>query len=342
MRARRCGVTRLVLVAVVLVTVAVGCGRPGDGGYHLKASFPRAVALYSLSLVKVMGINVGHVSHIEVLPDHIEVEMQIDRNVPLPGDVEASIVPLSLIGERNIVLSPAWKPGDDKAEDGHVIPPERTHVPIEPDVALTAITDLANAIDPNAVQKLIHNGAAALDGQGQNINDSLSQTSSLVTLLASQDQTLLSIADSFHKLTAVLEAREGQLGKLLDDFATATNVLATERDAIATFLRALNQLTQSGQALLTSYQMQLPQDVASLASVVLTLQVNAGSLQQLIRSVDDLGQGVIEAYDPGSGGAKVRITGSSSVMLDIQAIFDLLVPGLPVPCIPIGGVACPG
>jgi phospholipid/cholesterol/gamma-HCH transport system substrate-binding protein len=281
------------------------------------------------------------VSNVAVLPDHIEVEMEIDRNVPLPDDVQASIVPLSLIGERNIVLSPAWKPGDAKAQDGHVIPPERTHVPVEPDEALKAITDLAKAIDPTAVQKVIHNGAAALNGQGQNINDALSQTSDLVTLLAAQDQTLLSIAENFHKLTAALEARQGQLGKLLDDFAAATNVLATERDAIATFLRALNQLTQSGQVLLTSYQTQLPQDVASLASVVLTLQVNAGSVQQLVKAVADLGDGVIEAYDPGSGGAKIRLTGTPTALLSIQAIFNLLLPGVPAPCIPLGGVQCP-
>jgi ABC-type transporter Mla subunit MlaD len=162
-----------------------------------------------------------------------------------------------------------------------------------------------------------------------------------VALLALQDQSLLSIADNFHKLTLALEARQEQLGKLLDDFATVTNVLATERDSIATFLRALNQLTQSGQALLTDYKVQLPQDVASLASAVLTIQVNAGSVQQLINAVSDLGDGVIEAYDPGSGGAKVRITGSSTALVDIQAIFDLLLPGVPAPCIPIGGAACP-
>ena len=328
------------LAAIALITVLAGCGRPGDGGYHLKASFPRAVALYPQSIVKVMGISVGHVSSVKVMPDHIEVEMVIDRNVPLPADVEASIVPLSLIGERNIVLSPPWKPGKPKAQDHHVIPAEKTHVPVEPDEALKAITDLAKAIDPTAVEKVIHNGAAALDGHGATFNQTLSQTSDLVRLLAAQDQTLLSIAESFHKLTASLEARQGQLGKLLDDFSTATNVLATERDSIATFLRSLNTLTQSGQVLLTSYQTQLPQDVGSLASVVLTLQVNAGSLQQLVNAVADIGDGVIEAYDPGSGGAKVRLTGTPTALLAIQSIFDLLGLG-PAPCIPVGGIACP-
>jgi len=331
----------VILVATAVVaTLLAGCSRPGDGGYHLQASFPRAVALYAQSRVKVMGIDVGRVTSVKVKPDHVEVQLLIDRDVPLPEDVEASIVPLSLIGERNIVLSPPWKPGQPKASDGHVIPPDKTHVPVEPDEALQAITDLARAIDPAAVEKLVSGGAAALAGHGTTLNDALDQASKLAQLFASQDQNLLSIAQNLHLLASALESRQDELGKLLDDFAAATNVLASERDSIVRFLHALDQLTQSGQVLLERYQMQLPQDVASLASVVLTLQVNAGSVQQVIQAVDDLGQGVIEAYDPQSGGAKVRLTGTPTVLASVQAIFDLLGLG-PAPCIEIGGVQCP-
>jgi virulence factor Mce-like protein len=338
MSRRRIGV--IALTAAIVATGLAGCSRPGDGGYHLQASFPRAVALYAQSRVKVMGIDVGRVTSVKVKPDHVEVQLLIDRDVPLPDDVEASIVPLSLIGERNIVLSPPWKPGDAKAQDGHVIPAEKTHVPVEPDEALQAITDLAKAIDPAAVQKLVSGGAAALAGHGSTINDALDQASQLTQLLASQDQRLLSIAQNFHALASALQSRQDVLGKLLDDFAATTNVLASERDSIVRFLHALDQLTQSGQVLLESYQTQLPQDVASLASVVLTLQVNAGSIQQVIQAVDNLGQGVIDAYDPQSGGAKVRITGTPTVLASIQAIFDLLGLG-PAPCVELGGVKCP-
>ncbi len=338
MTRRRIGA--VVVAAAVVATLLAGCSRPGDGGYHLQASFPRAVALYAQSRVKVMGIDVGRVTSVKVKPDHVEVQLLIDRDVPLPDDVEASIVPLSLIGERNIVLSPPWKPGDPKAQDGHVIPADKTHVPVEPDEALQAITDLAKAIDPTAVQKLVSGGAAALAGHGTSINDALNQASQLAQLLAGQDQNLLSIAQNFHVLASALQSRQDELGKLLDDFAATTNVLASERDSIARFLHSLDELTQSGQVLLESYQTQLPQDVASLASVVLTLQVNAGSIQQVIQAVDNLGQGVIDAYDPQSGGAKVRITGTPTALASIQAIFDLLGLG-PPPCVELGGVKCP-
>jgi virulence factor Mce-like protein len=327
------------LTAAVLMAVALtSCGRPGDGGYKLRASFTKAVALYPLSIVKVMGISIGHVTAVNVKDDHIEVEMVIDRAIPLPDDVEATIVPLSLIGERNIVLSPAWTPGKGKIQDGATI--AKTHVPVEPDEALKAITDLANAIDPAAVQKLVSSGAKALAGRGADLNASLLQAGDLTRLLAAQDQTLLSIATNFHKLAATLQSRQEKLGKLLDDFAAATNVLASERDSIAAFLRSLTQLTREGGVLLESYKLQLPQDVASLANVVLTLKVNAGSVAQVLRAVDEVGTGVVEAYDPVSGGAKVRLTGTPTAMMALNALFALLGLG-PAPCIPLPDTVCP-
>ena len=68
--------------------------------------------------------------------------------------------------------------------------------------------------------------------------------------------------------------------------------------------------------------------------------VFAGSVQQLVSAVADLGDGVIGAYDPGSGGVKIRITGTTTVLLQLQPIFDFLGLG-PAPCIPLGGVLCP-
>src|SRR3546814_10724110 len=62
--------------------------------------------------------------------------MEIPEDVPVPADAGAQIVPQSLIGERYVQLSPAFQDGMETAEDGHVIPLERTIIPVEPDEAL--------------------------------------------------------------------------------------------------------------------------------------------------------------------------------------------------------------
>ncbi len=327
-------------MVLLLATTLTACARPGDGGYLVRVDFRRAVALYEQSRVKVMGIDVGRVTKIRVSGDHVSVEMRIDRQVPLPVDVNATIVPFSLIGERNIVLSPPYRPGQPRLRDGTLIPPSRTHVPVEPDEALQAVTDLARAIDPNSVKDLFANGATALRGQGGVLNEALRQSSDLMSLLASQDQALLAVAENVHRLAGVLVARQQQLGRLLDDFSTATGVLASERDALARFLSALVRLSDEGKALLTDYRVQLPKDLASLATVSATVEANADSVQELLKAVDEIGRGVVRAYDPVGGGVRVRIVTTGTAAAAIQPLFDLLGLG-PAPCTPLPGLACP-
>jgi phospholipid/cholesterol/gamma-HCH transport system substrate-binding protein len=327
------------LLVVALTAGGLGACTGSGGGYRVTAMFPSAVALYPRSVVKVMGITIGRVTGVALEGDHVEVTMRIDNDVPLPADVQATIVPLSLIGERNIVLTPPWKPGKAKAVDGAVIPLERAHVPVEPDEALKAVTDLAKAIDPRAVEQLITGGADAFRGHGAELNTALREAAELVALLAAQDERLEAIARSVHDIAGVLRERNRLLGKLLDDFATTSGVLADERDAIATFLRALAKLTEDGKALLVKYQAQLPTDIARLTEVVLTVQVNADSVQQLVKAVDEVGRGVVAAYDPDSGGVRIRVTTTGLAAVVLQPILDLLGLGA-VDCIPIPGIAC--
>jgi virulence factor Mce-like protein len=332
------------LAALVVLAVAApllaGCAR-GGGGYEVHASFPRAVALYEQSAVKVMGITIGRVTDVTVRDDHVDVTMVIDDGVPLPSDVVATIVPLSLIGERNVVLSPPFHPGDERLADGDTIPPENTRVPVEPDEALQAITDLAQSIDPEAVRGLVSNGADALRGHGQDINDALRTASDLTATLAQQDDALINIAGDVHQLAAVLRERQETLGRLIDEFASVTGTLAAEREAIAQFLAALARLTEQGGALLTDYQVQLPQDLGSLANLTMVIQANADSVQELLRALDDIGTGVVGAYDPRTGGIRLRFTGSPTVVLALDPILHLL--GLPsLPCVdfPITDTVC--
>jgi phospholipid/cholesterol/gamma-HCH transport system substrate-binding protein len=306
MRSGRHLLSLLVLTAVAAVGLP-GCAAPGAGGYHLTADFSRAVALYSHSRVKVMGVDVGSVRSIKVGGDHIRVELQIDRKVPLPANVSATIVPLTLIGERNVVLYPAWQPGMARAKDHDAIPPERTSVPVEPDEALKAVTDLAKAVDPDAVRKLVSGGAAALSGHGTDVNAAIEEASNLTSTIAAQDQALIATATNLHTIATTLNQRKEVVGKLLDDFSRATGVLADERQSVGAFLQALVNLADQGNSLLGKYQGQLPTDLQRLTELAMSLGANAGSVQELARALREISDGFVNAYHPGSG---VLIRGS--------------------------------
>ena len=336
---------RSVVVAVVVTAVLAslaGCGRSG-GGYTLTASFPRAVALYEESAVKVMGVDVGTVTAVAAEDDHIVVTMRIDDDIPLPADVGATILPLTLIGERNVVLSPPWKPGDDRARDGDDIPIDRTRVPVEPDEALEAFDELARAIDPEAVERLITSGAANVDGRGRSLNDALRETSDLAGTLAAQDEQLLEAAEQLSELAATLNTRSDQLGDVISSFATATDVLAAEREGLTRFLDGVVRLTDAGQRLLAAHEGTLPADMATLASLALTLAENSGSLEQVLAAFPLTSEAQVRSFRPdvGARGAiTLNVNIAQTGVAGMQPLFDLF--GLPVPCVPVLGQACDG
>jgi phospholipid/cholesterol/gamma-HCH transport system substrate-binding protein len=311
------------MAALVAIPVA-GCSGGQSGGYELTAYFPRAVALYAESTVKVMGVDAGRVKSVEVKGDGIKVVLRIDEGVPLPADVNAALVPLSLIGERNILLGPPWRPGMPKAKDGDIIPMERTSVPVEPDEALESITKLAEAIDPVQLRRLFAKGADALEGNGEDFNTVLERVAALTDTLASNDQQLLDIVANVHRLTATLNQRSEKLGELLEDFSRATGVLAAERESIGAFLAALVRFVDEGKALVTKYETQLPGDVAGFAKVMMTLRTNADSVAQVLHAFDDAGNLVINAYDPDLHTLSIRFNPSRESLPALKPILDLL------------------
>ena len=176
--------TAVVVVGAVLLS---SCSLVGGGGgkpYKLTAWFPKTVALFKDSEVRVLGLPAGKVTKVETHGNKVRVDMDIKETVPVPADVHATIVPLSLIGERYVQLFPVWTNGQPRAQSGEVIPEERTEVPVEPDEALAALKKFLDSLDPAATGKLVENTAADLSGNGQSFNDAVANIGTLVGTLA--------------------------------------------------------------------------------------------------------------------------------------------------------------
>jgi phospholipid/cholesterol/gamma-HCH transport system substrate-binding protein len=335
--------SRLLLAAALLVVPGVlglaGCGGSASG-YEVTARFSRAVALYKGADVLVMGIAVGEVTAVEIAGDVIEVVLRVDDDVPVPADATAAIVPSSLIGERTVVLGPAWRTGDRRLADGDVIPVERTIIPVEPDDALESVTELLQSLDPDSVRRLLSESAGALEGNGATLNSALGELARLLPWLADQDDELLALAAEVGVLADVIRARDTEVGQLLRDFALVSDALAQERQSIARFLGSLTSLTLQGEALLSAYETSLPEDMDTLASVALTVRANAGAVRQLVLSLREFQVGTIEAYDPATGSVRARVNTSQTLLNPIIEI--LLALGIPPPGSGPGPLPLPG
>ncbi|MDQ2651030.1 MAG: MCE family protein [Actinomycetota bacterium] len=323
------------LVVLLAAAFLPACGLwPGGGdSYTLHAYFPRAVSVFSSSDVKVLGLPAGTVTAVEVEGDQVRIDMKIKDSIDVPKDVTAQIVPQSLIGERYIQLSPAFKEGMERAEDGMTIERDHTIVPVEPDEAFAAIKDFLDSLDPKGLGRLVTNLEEDLRGNGATLNTALGSLSELVTTFAEKDEALTRIVDSFDRLTATLANREQQLGEVLDAFAEVSQVLADERSSIEGLVGGLAELSQSGLRLVGEHAGALRTDVETLADAAATIDANLAAVELLLESGGNLAAGVYGAYNPQVRALNLRNNFSPLVTEVLDTLLGQL--GIPALCLPI-------
>ncbi|RAY15845.1 MCE family protein [Actinomadura craniellae] len=316
---------------LAILTALGGCSviEPADER-QMTVYFPRARSFFAESKVKIMGADVGRVDRVRNMGDRIRVDFHIEGDIPLPRGVHASIVPLNLVGERNLVLHPPWKPGTPK-EPGNVIPMERTHVPVETDDALRSFTKVADALDPTKVNAALGRTADSFEGNGQEFNAALQQAAQLTENIAGQDQELLEVARNLQRLAGVVRGREQVIGTMIQNFGEVSRVLSAERGEIQELVRNILVLARKGDAIIKKYDGQLPQDLAVLTRAVLVLQGNVGSLGQLLEALPHIGGALINGYDAQNRALTIRFATDAFLRTWLKSIEGTDDIGCPLP-----------
>lgn len=324
---------RAVALAAIAALAGGGCSVIGGGGgsYELTAEFERTINLFETSQVRVLGLPAGSVKDISVDGDVVRVVLRIDDDVPVPDDVQATIVPFSLIGERYVQLFPAWTEGEQRAADGDLIPLDRTTVPVEPDEALAALKEFLDTLDPDGTGRLVENLGEALDGQGDSLNGALEGLGTVLRTFGDESDEIAGIVESFDEFTATLVTRDAQLGRVMDQFAAATSTLADERRSIEALLSGLATLSSDALDLVAEHDAALSNDLQVLGRALRSVDTNLDSVSTLLDAGPILVDGLIEAHSDEFHRLDLRNQASPTV----QQAFDLI--GLPVRpiCLPI-------
>jgi phospholipid/cholesterol/gamma-HCH transport system substrate-binding protein len=100
-------------------------------GYDLYATFDRIDGLIEGNDVKMSGVKIGDVKHIQIDPKTFlaRVDMTIDQAVRLPQDTSAQIVSESLLGGKYIALVPGGN--SDLLRPGDQVPYTQSSVSLE-------------------------------------------------------------------------------------------------------------------------------------------------------------------------------------------------------------------
>jgi len=287
-------------VAVVLAMLVASCSViTGQGpSYTVKADFSSTTGLFPGSFVRELGIDVGTVTKVVNQGDHVQVTMSVRNKFALKPDAQAVLVADSILGERYVQFTPAWL-GGPRLADGSVVPIDRTVVPVETDQVLRSLERVLTTVDPKNVAQLVDNLAAIVDKQGPKLNQLLTNASGTLSLVADKSVDLGQLTDSLASLTGALRTRSAALTSLIRDYATVSQIIADDRQAIDGTVTQLTDATGQAAGLLSTNIGGLKDDISVLTTAGQTLDRNIDSLDVGLANTPLLFGAAKNAYDPG-------------------------------------------
>ena len=241
----RLGTSLAIAVALVLAAVAaIAMWRLRDAGHTVTAHFTRTVGVYPGSDVRILGVKVGEV--VSVVPEGrtVKVTLEYGSKYRVPANAKAVVVPPSLVSDRYVQLSPAYR-GGATLKDNADLPVSRTVAPLELDDVYTALDDLAKALGPSGANstgelaRLLKVGRENLEGNGEQFGQTLNDLSAALETLSAGRQDLFGTVDNLQAFTEVLAESDQEIRKFNGQLADVAEQLAGEREELSAALKNL-------------------------------------------------------------------------------------------------------
>ncbi|BBY80327.1 MCE family protein [Mycolicibacterium pulveris] len=273
-------IVKLIVVLVMVGFVCGGCvsGPLGGRALTIVGEFDSASGLYEGNAVSVLGMPVGKVEKIDPKGAYVEVTMRVDPGVQIPADAQAVTVSTSILTDRHVELTPAYRDGPTLA-DGTRLGLDRTRTPVEFDRVLAMIDELAVHLQGDGrgsgpVADLLSVSAAMTHGNGAKIRSALGELSTalkmsqdrgaptadaittivtnldrLTAAAVENDQTIRDVGTSVRQLSAVLAAEQlgsGSTGAQVNEILTQTaDLIDDNRDHLKATAAGMETVTKA-------------------------------------------------------------------------------------------------
>ncbi len=292
------GVLILVLLAAACFSLVIG-----NKKHKVQADFQRVTGLYSGSSVRMLGIEIGSVTDIEPMGAFVRVKMEYDSKYRVPADAMAAIIPPSLIADRYVQFTPAYR-GGPVLRNHAKIPLNRTMVPVELSTVLDSVNDLSVALGPQgankngALSKLVTVSANNLRGNGQQINSTVHDLSTLLTTLSNNKDDLVGTINNLDQFTHALRNSDGAVRSLTRDLASVSAQLSGDRQNLASAIQTLGVALGDVTQLVRENRETLVSDIQGLTQVTGTILKQKKALSEILDLAPTALQNLDGSYDP--------------------------------------------
>jgi virulence factor Mce-like protein len=284
---------------------------------HMTAYFTKAVGLYKGADVRILGIPVGEVTSVEPVGDAVKVELRYDAKYKVPANAQAVIVNQTLVADRYIQITPVYKGGAVLA-DKATLGTNRTAVPVEVDQVGSSLNDLSKALGPQganapgangqqgSLSRLLQVGAANLDGQGEDIRQTIADTSKALSTLSTDRGDVAETIRNLRIITDAMKANDQQIKSFSGHLNGVSGQLAGEKEELSAALNTLAPTLKNVQRFVKGNRSELAANVRQLAQVTGVLVKEKGALAEILSAGPLAVNNLARAYDPISGTIHTR------------------------------------
>ncbi len=298
----------VILVVAITVVATPWWDRVRDNTFT--AYFDNTNGLYTGDEVRILGVAVGTVESIEPQPDAAKVTFTVDRQYPVPADVQAAILSPSLVSARALQLVPAYESGP-KLADGAAIPRERTAVPVEWDDLRQQLEKLTDSLQPttpggpSAVGEFVNSAADNLRGQGDTARDTVIKLSQAVSALGDHSTDIFSTVRNLQLLVSALTSSSDLLASFNTNLADISTVLSNSPDEVANATQALDVAVNDLRGFVAENREGLGVTFDRLNAITTALNDSRADVKQVLHIAPTVFQNFMNIYQP----AQSAVTG---------------------------------
>lgn len=293
------------------------------------AVFTGVVGLYEDNDVRILGVKVGHVDKVTPEGDTVRVDMLVDRTIRIPATAKAVIIAPSLVSDRYVQFTPVYTGGKAMAE-GAVLPKERTATPLEVDDLYASLNRVSVTLGPNGVNKngaladLLNTAAKNLDGNGEALNQTVTQLSQMAKTLSGSDEDLFATVDNLQKFTSALAASDDAVNDFNEQAADVTRFLADEKGDLAEAVRQLGIALGAVQQFISDNRAHLKTNVDKLSTITQVLVDQRAALAETLDVAPVALSNILNAYNGSSGTLDARADLNELAQPPIVAVCNLV------------------
>jgi phospholipid/cholesterol/gamma-HCH transport system substrate-binding protein len=316
MIAKHIRAVRIATLVSLVVTLVVGITVVATPWWkHLSrntyiAYFANTNGLYTGDEVRILGVAVGTVEHIDPQPNAAKVTFSVDSQYPVPADARAAILSPSLVTARAIQLVPAYS-GGPKLSDGATIPQQRTAVPVEWDDLRKQLEKLTGSLQPvtpggpSALGEFIDTTAANLRGEGDTARDTVIKLSQAVSALGDHSTDIFSTVRNLQLLVSALSSSSDLLAAFNRNLADVSTVLSNTPNEWAQAMQGLDGAVNDLRGFVADNREALGTTFDHLNAITTAMNDSRGDIKQTLHVAPTVFQNFMNIYQP----AQSAVTG---------------------------------